>query len=210
MKAKQREQVEDHLTNEVAVLRDQAARSSDPIVVAKAIAASDEGVQQLLVERLCAGERLAEVFALDGIDPPELQVFFRFTGPGKAANLTDSGVLAFVDTAGGAVIGTVDPFVLQPERRAGRPFVTVGALGNSEFAATNDAIAPMVKRELDFFQRVGLGGFAARAVRCGCDTVTGTRISSTTWSGQPYRPDDSGAEGTWDPVDSPGPIVIFV
>lgn len=52
------------LAKEVAALRDLAIKSRDPLIVAKAVAAYDQGVQQLILARLGADERLVEVFAL--------------------------------------------------------------------------------------------------------------------------------------------------
>ncbi|MEA2920919.1 MAG: hypothetical protein QOF07_882 [Bradyrhizobium sp.] len=91
------EQLKEQLTNEVATLRDLAVKSSDPLIVAKAIAASDGGVQGLILARLSAGERLVEVFAFQSPAQHELQVFFRFVPAKEIATLMDSGVLAFVD-----------------------------------------------------------------------------------------------------------------
>jgi hypothetical protein len=208
--AKRPEQLEEELANEVATLRDLAVKSSDPLIVAKAIAASDRGVQQLIVARLDAGERLIEVFAFQGVAQTELQVFFRFVSSKKIVHLVDTGVLAFVDSAKGDVIGTVDPFILQPERRVGRPFVTVAALNTAAFAASNKAMEPLADRERAFFESLGLGQLARRRnLGVLTDTVCNTDVTSTTYSGQPYRPDDTGAEGTDDYCDSPGPILAF-
>jgi hypothetical protein len=200
-----REQVEEQLAKEVATLRELAVKSSDPLVVSKAVAASDRGVQDLILARLGAGERLVEVFALQGATQLELQVFFRFVPDQKVAPFIDSGVLAFVDTVKGEVIGTLDPFVLQPERRVGRPFVAVTALEAAVSAAGNEAMKPIVERERAFFSRLGLGQLGRMSGTT--DTVCNTDTTSTTYSGQPYRPDDTGKETTGDYCDSGGPIL---
>ena len=72
------ENLREQLAAEVNDLRELAITSSDPLVVSKAIAVSDRGVQYALLTRLSAGERLAEVLALQGTSFTELQVFFRF------------------------------------------------------------------------------------------------------------------------------------
>jgi len=196
------EQLEEQLANEVATLRNLAVKSSDPLIVAKAIAASDAGVQQLIIARLGAGERLVEVFALQGAAAHELQVFFRFVPAKEVPHLVDVGVLAFVDSVKGDVIGTLDPFMLQPERRVGRPFVTVAALNTLAFA-DSQTMKPFVDLERALFRGVGLGGLGG----LGYDTCCDTDVTSTTYSGQPYRPDDTGKETTGDYCDSGGPIL---
>jgi hypothetical protein len=161
----------------------------------------------LILARLGAGERLVEVFALQGAAQPELQVFFRFVPAKEIAPFVDTGVLAFVDSVKGNVIGTVDPFILQPERRVGRPFVTVAALNTSAFAASTKSMEPLVDRERAFFESLGLWQLARRRLGVTTDTVCNTDVTSTTYNGQPYRPDDTGAEGTDDYCDSSGTIL---
>ncbi len=70
-----REQVQTELEHEVARLRDAALKSTDPLLVAKSVAASDSDVQELILARLSAGERLAEVFAFLAKSVTEVQVF---------------------------------------------------------------------------------------------------------------------------------------
>jgi hypothetical protein len=194
----------EQLAKEVAALRDLAIKSTDPLIVAKAVAVSDEGVQHAIRTRLQAAEQLVEVFAFQGSSPHELQVFFRFVPVQGAVNLMDTGLLAFVDAHKGAVIGTLDPFVLQPERRVGRPFVTVAALDTARYAASTEAMKPLVQREQAFFANLGLGGLFGGQFGLTTDTVCDTGVTSTTYSGQPYRPDDTGAETTGDYCDSRG------
>lgn len=199
--------LEEQFAKDVALLRDLAVKSSDPLIVAKAVAASDRAVQQLILARLGSGERLVEVFALQGTTRPELQVFFRFVPAKEIVHFLDTGVLVFVDGHKGEVFGTVDPFTLQPERRVGRPFVTVAALNASAFAASNQAMEVLVNREHAFFRNLGLGRLTLGNFGVTTDTVCNTDVTSTTYSGQPYRPDDTGAEGTDDYCDSQGPIL---
>jgi hypothetical protein len=208
--AKLSEQLEEQFANEVATLRDLAVKSSDPLLVAKAVAASDAGVQQLILARLGAGERLVEVFALQDATQPDLQIFFRFVPATEIAHLVDTGVLVFVDTVKGEVIGTVDPFTLQPERRVGRPFVAVAALNASALAASDQAMKPLVDREQAFFRSLGLAQFARKNLGVSTDTVCNTDVLSATYSPGPggkYRQDDTGREGTGDYCDSAGPIL---
>src|ERR1700733_6002587 len=117
------EEILAQFTVEVAELRDQSAKSTDPLLVAKAIAASDLCMQELILSRLGSGERLVEVFALRGSCQTEIQVFFRFIPANEMTHLLDTGVLAFVDTMKGEVTGVADPYTLQAERRVGRPLV---------------------------------------------------------------------------------------
>jgi len=208
--AKLSEQLDEQVAKEVAALRDVAVKSIDPLIVAKAVSASDQGVQQLILARLGAGERLVEVFALQSAARPEVQVFFRFEPAKEIIHLADTGVLAFVDSVKGEVIGTVDPFILQPERRAGRPFVTIAALqaSASAFAASEHAIEPLVDRERAFFRSLGLAQLARGILGVGTDTVCDTGVTSTTWSGSPYRPDQTDPEATNDYCDSLGSILV--
>jgi hypothetical protein len=202
------DQCEQELANEIGRLRDIAVKSSDPLVVAKAIAVSHGGVQELILTRLRAGERLVEVFALQGTTWDELRIFCRFTAANELAHLVDSGLLAIVDAARGEVIGTIDPFILQPERRVGRPFVTISALPTVRIDAANRATDLLRDREQAFFMRLGLGqqqlGLGLGGFDTTCDTAGAT---SVTWSGTPYRPDKTDQETTPDYCDSPGPII---
>lgn len=202
MAGKRSEQLKKELANEVGKLRDLAVTSSDPLIVAKAVAASDSGVQQLIIARLIAGERLVEVFVLP--NATELQVFFRFITTTEIPRLVDAGILAFVDSHKGEVVSTIDPFILQPERRIGRPFVDVTSASASALAEGNEPVEPLVDRERAFFRNIGLRGFG---IGFSTDTVCNTDTTSTTWSGQPYKPDDTGQEGTSDYCDSRGPIL---
>src|SRR6266496_3775649 len=112
------------LEHEVARLRELAVKSTDPLITAKAIAASDGAVQQVILERLRSGQRLIEVFSLAASAATEVQVFFRFVPATQSVNLVDTGFLVFVDSASGGVVnGIVDPYDLQPAQRPGRPFV---------------------------------------------------------------------------------------
>lgn len=200
---------EESLAKQVAAFRDVAVKSSDPLVVGKAVAASDQGVQQLILARLDAGERLAEVFAFQPPTGHDVQVFFRFDPREESIRLVDSGVLAFVDSARGEVSGTIDPYTLHPERRMGRPFVSIEALQASAdaFAASEHTLEALVARERAFFRSVGLGRLARGGLGVSTDTVCDTGTTSTTWSGQPYRPDQTDPETTGDYCDSQGPIL---
>jgi hypothetical protein len=199
------EELQQQLANEVSRLRDLAVRSTDALVVAKAIAASDKGVQHLLLEKLASGERLVEVFALQGASLSELQVFFRLVTSQPVGHLTDVGVLAFVSIAKGEVFGIVDDFVLQPERRVGRPFVTVEALKQAAQTAGASADDPVKPRAQAFFRSIGLGQFGGGGLRVTVDTVVDSDITSATYSPGPggrYKADDTGKETVGDACDA--------
>jgi hypothetical protein len=66
---------------------------------------------------------------------------------------------------------------------------------------------PLVEREQAFFANLGLGTLFGGRLGLTTDTVCDTGVTSTTYSGQPYRPDDTGAETTGDYCDSGGPIL---
>jgi len=199
----------EQLAKEVAALRESAVQSTDPLLVAKAIATSNPGVQQLILERFGANERLVEVLVLQGGSREEVQVFLRFVSSTGMLECGDNGLLVFVDLIKGEVSATVDPFVLQPERRAGRPFVTVAALraAASAFGIDEKGAQDLVHREQTFFRELGLAQVGGGGLGGDTDTVCDTGVTSTTWSGQPYRPDQTDPETTNDYCDSSGPIV---
>jgi hypothetical protein len=190
----------DQLENQVAQLRDLAIRSSDPLIKAKAVAASNPDVQQLILKRLTGNERLVEVIALDSAGRNETQVFFRFIPSEEQIHLVDQGILVFVDTTKGEVAGIKDPYQLQPEQRAARPFVLVSPPDTSQFAAREDETREIAARERSFFQSVGLrpGGLGIATV---IDTIFGTE----TWSAG--RPDDTRSDRTSDYRDE---VVIVI
>jgi hypothetical protein len=148
--------VKDRFENEVARLRDLAIRSIDPLVVAKAIAASDSQVQQLILKRSNAGEQLVEVVGWSDASSREVRVFFRFIPLDEIAYSVDCGILALVDSTRGKVAGIIDPYQIQSEHRITRPFVTVSAPDPFQFAVKNDARQKMVEQEDSFFQKLGL------------------------------------------------------
>lgn len=193
-----REQLEEHLQNEVARLRDLSIKSTDPLIVAKAVAASDPNVQRLLLARLTAGERLAEVFAFAGFVETESQVFFRFVLANDSVHMVDTGLLAFVDVTKGEVIGTVDPFHLQPEQRIGRPFVTVSPIDASRYAASRESTKEIADREQSFFESLGITGVARMrpGFGFGICTVIDTIFGTTTFSGG--QDDDTRSDRTQD------------
>src|SRR5690348_17300659 len=106
------EQFKTELETEVAKLRELSITSTDPLIVAEAIAASDGTVQQQILARLSDGQRLVEVFSF-GLRKTEIQVFFRFVPTDGPVHLVDNGILVFVDYAKGQFLGMVDPYFLQ-------------------------------------------------------------------------------------------------
>jgi hypothetical protein len=192
------QQLQEQLENEVARLRDLAIKSIDPLIVAKAVAASDPNVQRRILARLTAGERLVEVFAFPGFADTESQIFFRFVPDNETIHVVDTGLLAFVDSTKGEVIGTVDPFQLQPEQRVGRPFVTVSPIDASKFAASLETTKETAQREQSFFESLGISGIARMrpGLGFGICTVIDTIFGTTTFSGG--RDDDTRSDRTQD------------
>jgi hypothetical protein len=189
-------QLEEQLANEVARLRDLAIKSIDPLIVAKAVAASDSNVQRMILRRLDKGERLIEVFAFPGVADTESQVFFRFVPANDAIHIVDSGILAFVDSTKGEVVGTIEPFDLQPEQRIARPFVTVSPMDVSHYSASLDATKNVSDRENAFFQGLGLVGVIGMRNGFGISTVIDTIFGTTTFSGG--TDDDTRSDRTQD------------
>lgn len=188
------------LENEVAAMRRLSLKSTDPFVVAKGVAASDPNVQQLLAAWLARGERLAEVISFGGAGTTETQVFFRFAPGEERIHLVDRGVLVFVDSLRGEVVGTVDPHEMHPEQRAARPFVAVSAPETAQYAAEEPPSRVVAEREQAFRERVGLRRGAVGAV-----TYYDTIFGSESWSAG--RPDDTRSDRTCDYYDQ---IVIVV
>jgi hypothetical protein len=94
-----------------------ALRSTDPAIVSKAIAVCNPDVRRLVADRFARGEHLAEVASFPGRPDTEIQVFFRFVAPDSVVRLVDSGILVFVDSLKGEVLGAIESFDLQPEQR---------------------------------------------------------------------------------------------
>jgi hypothetical protein len=149
------EEIEAQFMAEVAVLREQAAKSTDPLLVAKAIAAGDLCMQQVILSRLGSGERLVEVFAMRGSCLTEIRVFFRFIPATEMTHLLDTGILAFVDTMRGEVSGMADPYTLQAERRVGRPLVAVSSLKSMSLGPMSQQL---MEREHAYFKDIGSAG----------------------------------------------------
>ncbi len=193
-------ELREQLEQEVARLRDLALRSIDPLIVAKAVAASDVNVQELILKRLEGGQRLVEVIAWSGTSQTEVQVFFRFVPSDERVHLVDSGILVFVDSTKGEMLGTIDPYELQPEQRVARPFVSVSPPDSGQFAATGQVSQEIVERERSFFESLGLRISGSFGIATVIDTIFGTE----TWSAG--APDDTRSDRTQDYRDQ---IVIF-
>jgi hypothetical protein len=113
---------QDQIEHEAARVRELALKSGDPLLAAKAIAVSDEKVQGLIAAKLEHGGKLIETVAYPAPGRREIHIFFRFDEAGGAVHFVDRGVLVIVDKPSGRVVGTIDPYELQPERRSGHPF----------------------------------------------------------------------------------------
>jgi hypothetical protein len=112
------------LSREVAQLRDRAVVSTDPNVVAKAIAVSDPEVQALIISKLTAGKELTRVTTIGDPEPGRNRVFFEIKSAGAAINLNPSGFLVHVDVNGARVSSVTDPFEGSEQEAAGAlPFV---------------------------------------------------------------------------------------
>ena len=91
----------------------------------------------------------------------------------------------------GEVVGTVDPYTLQKERAVGRPFVLVAS---AEAAPPCGSEQPIVERDRGDFSAASVS--VSGGLRAVGDTVCDTDVTSATYSGQPYRKDDTGQETT--------------
>jgi hypothetical protein len=200
------EQLQQEVEHEVAKLRELAIKSTDPLIVAKAIAASDSAVQELILRKLSAGERLVEVFAY-ALKGAAAQVFFRFVPANQSVNIVDTGLLVFVDWTRGEVIGAINPYVLQPEHRPGRPFVAVSRVNTLKYAADDSVAKDLVNRQAAFFERLGVAArFKLDDGFGGIATVENTRTTETTFKGG--RDEDIRTDETDDYKDcEPGPIL---
>ena len=203
------EEILAQFTVEVSALRDQSAKSTDPLLVAKAIAAGDLGMQEVVLSKLSAGERLVEVFALRGNCQTEIQVFFRFTPANEMTHLLDTGVLAFVDMMTGEVTGVVDPYTLQAERRVGRPLVAVSALKQESLSSMTPPRNPLAESEQAYFKAIGLpnltiggGGIGRGPTDTGCPTTIASVSYSPVGPGGRYVQDDTKQETTSEACDS--------
>jgi hypothetical protein len=201
------EEIQAQFMVEVAALRDQSAKSTDPLLVAKATAAADLGMQQVVLSRLGSGERLVEVFAQRGSGQTEIQVFFRFTPANETTHLLDTGVLAFVDTMKGEVVGRADPYTLQAERRVGRPLVAVSALKAEWLGSVSQPGKPLAEREQAYFKDLGLANliFGGGGGRGPTETACPTNIATTSdcpGPGGRLIIDDTGREAASDACDS--------
>jgi hypothetical protein len=189
------------LENEVAEMRRLSLKSTDPFLVAKGVAASDPNVQQLLMGRLSSGERLVEVVAFAGAGTTETQVFFRFIPREETVHLIDRGVLVFVDSIRGEVVGTIDPHEMHPEQRPARPFVAVSAPEQTYLVGVEPQARAVAEREQAFRERMALRRIGVINAVSYYDTIFG----SESWSGG--VPDDTRSDRTCDYYDQ---IVIVV
>jgi hypothetical protein len=189
------------LESEAAEMRRLSLKSTDPFLVAKGVAASDPNVQQLLLGWLTRGERLVEVVAFAGAGTTETQVFFRFAPREETVHFIDRGVLVFVDSIRGDVVGTVDPHEMHPEQRPARPFVAVNTPDTARFAGVEPQARAIVEREQAFREQLALRRIGVIGAMSYYDTIFGCE----SWSGG--RPDDTRSDRTCDYYDQ---IVIVV
>lgn len=190
-------ELESQLSNEIERLRALAIRSTDPLIVAKAVAVSDMDVRGLLLRRLYEGQRLVEVVAFHTRwSRTEVHVFFRFVSPEHNIRVIDSGVLAIVDSTRGEVAGTVDPYDLQPEQTpTARPFVLISPPDPSEFMARDDDYSALVERQKAFLTKMKVPFFGGTVY-----SVDPTIFGTETWSnvGEKRQPDDTKSDRTCD------------
>ena len=192
-------QFQSEVEHQVARLRELAVKSTDPFTVAKAVAASDADVQHLILEHLAGGERLVEILAF-GTKHTEVQVFFRFTPVAELVHAVDAGFLVFADYAKGEVVGIVNPYVLQPEHRPGRPFVAVSRANPLKFASDKETADNITRQQTTFLEKLGVSRMRVGDGFGGIASVRDTRVStSTKFKGA--RSDDQQTEYTDDYVD---------
>jgi hypothetical protein len=151
------DRIDDRLRNEVERLRDAAMRSTDPLVVAKAIAASDPVVLKAVSDRLARGERLVETAAFGGPSRTDVQVLFRLESS-EGAGLIDRGVLANVDMLRGEVGGVIEDHEMAREHRVERPFAPLFPLDATR-NGDSEGERRMRVRERAFFRSVGVSPF---------------------------------------------------
>ena len=100
----------EQLTSEVQQLRDRAVFSTDAHIVAKAIAASDERVQAVLLKRLADGNEIVGTRILADQEPQKTRVFFDIRPRESHVTLCPQGVLAIVDISGASVSDVMDKY----------------------------------------------------------------------------------------------------
>lgn len=192
--------VERQLQLEIASLRDHAARSTDPLLTAKAIAISHEGVQQEIRLRLADKFRLADIIVLPSDSATVREVFIRFLPDNKIGSISQEGMLVSVDLPDGDVAGVIRQFTLPMDIYSGRPFVFLNAERTS-LSADRPADS-LDRRAADFLARLGLGIGGGGLV---VGTVVTSGIASTTYKasgpGGRYAPEDTGQESPGDACD---------
>jgi hypothetical protein len=197
------------LDSEIARLQELALRSSDPLIIAKAIAAKNSDVRQLMISKLEDGQSLVEVIAYHATGSrTTVHVFFRFAKPGSNVRLVDIGFLAVVDSTRGEVSGTVDPYDLQPEQTPmARPFVLVSPPDTSQFTAEGPVHTALVERQRTFLQALRIEPFG-RTIYTVDRTIFGTETWCDVGNGR-RAPDDTTQDQTCDYNDCamPGTII---
>jgi len=196
--------LKDQIKFEVSRLRELALRSTDPLVVAKALAVSEDNVQQLMLQRLTKTQQLAEVIAFEGNSTDEVQVFFRFIPANQVVHIVDTGFLVLVDLNKKGIVGITDPYDLMPEDRP-RPFAVISSAIPWEYRTpeaaqqeTEDQVRAYFRR-LSITQRPGgvRAGFGGGGG--GVLTVVDTIFGTETWSNG--KSDDTKSDRTQDYMD---------
>lgn len=169
------DEIREVLEREVEQLREQAVTSTDPGVVAQAIAATDGSVQEALLKKLEAESRLTGVTSAREAGSGNHRVVFTFEPSEETqVSLVSEGVMALVDIEENTVTRVdpdfksgskqdgpnVDPFVLSVPSVAGRMMGTPGELA-------------VTQREQEFFDDLGI-----ESARINIPTVIGTTTFS--------------------------------
>jgi hypothetical protein len=181
------------LLEEVARVRDAAAKSTEPCLTAKAMSLLDERVIEKILEHLGRGERLIAMRCLDGIGIPEQRgVLFEFLCPEKVICLISPAFLVIVDFINKRVIDIIDPYLDHesvgtssqgPDTRGAMPF----ALGIPSDAANvsfaESELAGMHVAETDFLAQRGLPpGFGGGGFPTTLGTPSFSPTSTRSWT----------------------------
>ena len=178
--------LEKYLDEEVAKLKEMAIRSTDPLITAKATAVSENVVRELILKFLNDGTSLDEVIAFQSSQHsdkiPDVLVYFRFTPAESRIRLVDRGFAAVIEAVQGKFVGIINPFELQPEQRASRPFVFANTPNFGHLLPRRPEDLQLQERERAFFHSMGIhfvspdraGAAPATYVDCIGGTTTST------------------------------------
>jgi hypothetical protein len=205
-------EIRKQLAGEIDRLRQVAASSTNPCLVAQYIAFSDEGVQELFVKKNAAEDRFKACTCLPSAPNNQQHVLFEFDYPDGVLRLVKPSFLAVVDIAGREVAKVIDPYI--PDQPANFP--PAGSLPFALGVPSNapnvtipaDALKPFRAREAAFGQALGCNqcnpcGPVILTTICTLSTAS-TLVSVSTFCPFPVQ-DDSQAMYA---QDQAGPVVL--